>query len=99
MGTASYMSPEQARGMPADHRSDIFSFGLVFHELLSGTRAFQRATAVETMAAILQEDPPELPEQLPAGVRRIVAHCLEKDARERFQSAKDLGFALSQAGR
>ena len=98
MGTAAYMSPEQVRGMPADHRSDIFSLGLVFHELLGGTRAFQRATAVETMTAILKEDPPALPGQVPAGVRRIVAHCLEKDPRDRFQSAKDLGFALTQAG-
>ena len=96
MGTATYMSPEQIRGVPADHRADIFSLGVIFHELLSGVRAFQRDSAVESMTAILREDPPELPETVPAGVRRIVAHCLEKEPSDRFQSAKDIVFALSQ---
>ncbi len=98
MGTAGYMSPEQVRGLEADHRSDIFSFGLILHELLSGKRAFHGETSVETMAAILKQDPPELPESLPMSVRQIVTHCLEKDPVNRFQSARDLKFALAQAG-
>ncbi len=94
MGTAGYMSPEQVRGQEADHRSDIFSFGVMLHELLSGLRAFQRETSVQTMTAILQEDAPDLPRTVPAGVREVVTHCLEKDPANRFQSARDLGFAL-----
>ena len=98
MGTVGYMSPEQVRGMPADHRSDIFSFGLVLYELLAGKRAFVRDSSIETMNAILKEEPTELPEMLPLGVRTVVARCLEKDPDNRFQSAKDLGFALAQSG-
>jgi serine/threonine protein kinase len=94
MGTAGYMSPEQVRGLEADHRSDIFSFGVMLHEMLSGQRAFQRETAAQTMTAILQEDAPDLPRTVPGGVREVVTHCLEKDAANRFQSARDLGFAL-----
>jgi len=97
MGTVSYMSPEQVRGAEADHRSDIFSFGLILFELLGGKPAFQGETSVEIMTAILRQDAPELPDRVPAGVRQIVAHCLEKDPVNRFQSARDLGFALSQA--
>jgi len=95
MGTVSYMSPEQVRGAEADHRSDIFSFGLILFELLGGKPAFQGETSVEIMTAILRQDAPELPDRVPAGVRQIVAHCLEKDPVNRFQSARDLGFALS----
>jgi len=98
MGTPCYMSPEQVRGLSTDQRSDIFSFGLILYELLSGRRAFQGETSVEVMAAILKQEPLELPETVPAALRQIVAHCLEKDARERFQSAQDLRFALSQVG-
>jgi eukaryotic-like serine/threonine-protein kinase len=98
MGTAGYMSPEQVRGLAADHRSDIFSFGVILHELLTGKRAFHGETSVETMTAILKQEAPELSETVPAGVRQIVAHCLEKEPERRFQSAHDLGFALSQAG-
>lgn len=98
MGTPCYMSPEQVRGAELDHRSDIFSFFLILYELLSGRRAFQADTSVETMTAILKHEAPELPETVPAGLRRIVAHCLEKDPRNRFQSAKDLAFALAQNG-
>ena len=98
MGTPGYMSPEQVRGLSADHRSDIFSFGLILYELLSGRRAFRGETSVETMAAILKQEPPDLPETVPAALRQIVSHCLEKEARERFQSARDLRFALSQVG-
>jgi hypothetical protein len=94
MGTAGYMSPEQVRGVDADHRSDIFSFGVMLHEMLSGQRAFQRETAAQTMTAILQDEAPDLPRTVPGGVREVVAHCLEKDANNRFQSARDLGFAL-----
>ncbi len=101
MGTTGYMSPEQVRGREVDHRSDIFNLGLVLYELLSGRRAFYGETSVDTMQGILRADPPELPETIPGGVRQIVAHCLEKDLVNRFQSARDLGFALtalSQSG-
>jgi len=95
MGTVGYMSPEQVRGAEADHRSDIFSFGVILYELLSGRRAFQGETAVETMTAILKQELPELPDTAPPGVRQIVHHCLEKDPGNRFQSARDLSFALA----
>jgi serine/threonine protein kinase len=94
MGTAGYMSPEQVRGHEADNRSDIFSFGVMLHEMLSGQRAFHRETTAQTMTAILQDDPPDLPRSVPGGVREVVQHCLEKNAANRFQSARDLGFAL-----
>ena len=97
MGTPGYMSPEQVRGLPADHRSDIFSFGVVLYELLSGRRAFQGETSVEVMAAIIKQEAPALPGSVPAALRQIVAHCLEKEPNHRFQSARDLAFALSQA--
>jgi Tol biopolymer transport system component len=97
MGSVSYMSPEQVRGEPADSRSDIFSLGLVLHEMLGGARTFARPTAAETMTAILREDPPE-PRlgggPAPPAVSRIVARCLDKSPGERFQSARDLAFAL-----
>ncbi len=97
LGTVGYMSPEQLRGQPADARSDIFSFGAVLYEMLAGARAFQGASAIETMNAILKEDPPELSSSsrvVPAGLERIVSHCLEKRSEERFQSARDLAFDL-----
>jgi hypothetical protein len=95
MGTVGYMSPEQVRGQETDHRSDIFSFGVIFYELLSGRRAFQADTAVETMTAILKQELPELPDSVPRGVQQILHHCLEKDPGNRFQSARDLSFALA----
>jgi hypothetical protein len=98
MGTVSFMSPEQVRGAAIDHRSDIFSLGLVLYGLLAGKRAFKGDTSVETMTAILKQDPAELPGTVPGALRQIVSHCLEKDPANRFQSAKDLAFALSQIG-
>jgi|SRR5579859_3295712 len=97
MGTVGYMSPEQVRGQVADHRSDLFSFGAILHEMLSGKRAFDRATPVEAMSAILKEDAPELADtgrNIPPALERIVRHCLEKNPEERFQSARDVSFAL-----
>ncbi len=100
VGTVGYMAPEQLKGQPADVRSDIFSFGAVLYEMLSGKRAFRGDSAITTMNAILKEDPPSLSEsgrQMPMALERIVAHCLEKNPAERFQSARDLAFDLDQA--
>ncbi|HEY1732315.1 MAG TPA: serine/threonine-protein kinase, partial [Terriglobales bacterium] len=97
MGTAGYMSPEQVRAGAVDCRTDIFSFGAVLHEMLTGQRAFKRDTAADTMAAILNDDPPEAAEsgrQIPPALDRIVRHCLEKSPDQRFQSARDLAFDL-----
>ncbi len=97
MGTLGYMSPEQVRGRDVDHRSDIFSFGAMLYELLSGKRAFKRDSAADTMAAILNEEPPALSESgrsIPLALEQIVKHCLEKSAGQRFQSARDVAFAL-----
>ena len=100
MGTVGYMSPEQVRGLSVDHRSDIFSLGVLLYELLSGRKAFKRDTAGDTIAAILKEEPPELSESgrsIPASLDRIVRHCLEKPRERRFQSARDVSFALAEA--
>jgi eukaryotic-like serine/threonine-protein kinase len=97
MGTAGYMSPEQVRGKPADARSDIFSFGAILYEMISGKRAFHGETPADTMSAILKEEVPELSEtarNVPPGLDRIVRHCLEKHPSQRFQSAGDLAFDL-----
>ncbi len=97
MGTAGYMSPEQVKGQPADHRSDLFSFGAILYEMISGRRAFRGETSVETMSAILKEDPPDLTETnrtVPPAMERMVRHCLEKNPEERFQSARDVAFNL-----
>jgi Tol biopolymer transport system component len=97
LGTVGYMSPEQLRGEPVDARSDIFSLGAVLYEMFSGNRAFKGKTAVETMSAILREDPPEMVATASGAspaVERIVRRCLEKNRDERFNSARDLAFAL-----
>jgi len=101
LGTVGYMSPEQVRGEGADHRSDVFSFGVVVYEMLAGTRPFRGASAVEAMSAILKEDPAP-PSQVREGVSpevdRVVLHCLEKRPEDRFQSARDLVFDLGPLG-
>ena len=97
LGTVGYMSPEQVRARPVDHRSDIFSLGAVLYEMLTGTRAFAGASAVETMNAILTAEPPELARTnaaLPPALDRVIRRCLEKEPEQRFESARDLGFAL-----
>jgi hypothetical protein len=97
VGTVGYMSPEQVRGQAVDHRSDIFSLGAILYEMFAGRRAFQRASAVETLTAILKEEPPELSgsgRPTPPGLDRVVRHCLEKRPQDRFQSARDLLFDL-----
>ncbi len=93
------MSPEQVRGKPADARSDIFSFGAILYEMLSGKRAFHGDSAADTMSAILREDPPDLSvtnQNISPGLERIVRHCLEKNPERRFQSARDLAFNLGE---
>jgi len=97
MGTAGYMAPEHLKGRSVDQRSDIFSFGAILYEMLSGRRAFYGESAAETMSAILKEDPPELSETnktISPALERLVNHCLEKNPGERFHSARDLAFAL-----
>jgi predicted Ser/Thr protein kinase len=97
VGTASYMSPEQTRGLPLDRRSDIFSFGVVLFEMLSGKLPFEAETAFETMTAILHREAPDLRDvvpSLPPILYRVVTHCLEKSPDARFQSAQDLVFDL-----
>jgi Tol biopolymer transport system component len=97
MGTAGYMAPEQVRGEDVDARSDIFAFGAVLYEMLSGRRAFLRDTTAETMTAVLKEDPPELADPghvISPALDRTVRRCLEKSPAQRFQSARDLSFAL-----
>ena len=97
LGTVGYMAPEQVRGLPVDHRADLFALGVILYELVSGRRAFARGTAPESMAAILNEDPPDLSASgapIPPALVRIVNRCLEKNPSERFQTANDLAFAL-----
>src|SRR5208283_2792403 len=97
MGTVGYMAPEQVRGKAADARADIFAFGAILYEMLSGKRAFHGDSPVDTMSAILKEDPPELSEtnrNVSPALERIVRHCLEKNPAERFQSARDVAFNL-----
>ncbi len=97
MGTAGYMSPEQVRGVAVDARSDIFAFGAILYEMISGKRAFHRETAADTMSAILKEEPADLSEtnrNVSPALERIVHHCLEKNPEQRFHSASDIAFDL-----
>ncbi|MGA9566612.1 MAG: protein kinase [Candidatus Korobacteraceae bacterium] len=97
LGTVGYMSPEQVRGEPADARSDIFALGAILYEMLTGQRAFKKATSVDTMAAVLNENPPAVSQvgvAVPPGLQRIIHRCLAKSPEQRFQGASDLGFAL-----
>jgi len=100
MGTVGYMSPEQVRGETADHRSDIFSLGCVLYEMLAGRRPFQRDTSVETMTAILREEPPSLSDsgiEAEVEMEELLTRCLDKNPDRRFQSASDLAFALRRS--
>ncbi|MBP9142951.1 MAG: serine/threonine-protein kinase [Thermoanaerobaculia bacterium] len=100
LGTVGYMAPEQVKGQTADARSDLFALGVILYELLAGRRAFARDSAVETMSAILREEPPELDllaAKIPPALDRVLRRCLEKAPGERFQSARDLAFALRDA--
>ncbi len=100
VGTPGYMSPEQIRGKPVDQRSDLFALGAILYEMLTGARAFQRGSPVETMMAVLQEDPPASAGRgVPAELVDVVTHGLEKSPEDRFQSARDLAFALQVAER
>ena len=100
LGTPGYMAPEQIRGLPSDHRSDIFALGAILYEMLAGRGPFTAETGAEMMTAILKEDPPDLPREarrIPPNLGRVVARCLEKNPSERFQTARDLAFALESA--
>jgi serine/threonine protein kinase len=99
LGTVGYMSPEQVRGAGADRRSDIFSLGVILHEMISGVAPFHGDSAVETLHAILTDDPPVLPDRegVSTELERVIRHCLEKRPEARFQSARDLLFVLESA--
>jgi eukaryotic-like serine/threonine-protein kinase len=97
LGTVGYMAPEQVRGQEVDHRADLFALGTILHEMLTGERAFKGASSIETLNAILNEEPAPLSasgREIPPAVELIVRHCLEKGPDERYQSARDLAFAL-----
>ncbi len=100
LGTVGYMAPEQVRGERVDHRADLFAFGAILYEMLAGRRAFARPSAVQTLAAILSDEPPPLPASaaIPAAVERLLRRCLAKDPEQRFNSARDLAFALEEVG-
>ena len=102
LGTLSYMSPEQAKGLSVDARSDTFSLGVVLHEMLSGLHPFRRTSPAETISAILRDDPPGLgaPEgRVPGPIEGLVRRCLEKRPEDRFQNANDLALALDLVAR
>ena len=99
MGTVGYMAPEQVRGLPTDHRADIFTLGAILYEMISGRRAFAGETPADTSSAILNQEPAELSEldrDVPPSVEMVIHHCMEKNPEERFQSARDLAFALDR---
>ena len=93
MGTVGYMSPEQVRGQPVDHRTDLFAFGAILHEMVAGRRAFHGPSAADTLSAILNQDPPELVDR---AINRLVGRCLAKDPSRRFQSATEISVELDQ---
>jgi serine/threonine protein kinase len=97
LGTPGYMSPEQVRGQAADPRSDVFSFGTTFYEMLTGRPAFREDTAIETMSAILRKAPPKLPARIPARIAAILRRCLAKEPSGRYKTAKELEAALTRA--
>jgi serine/threonine protein kinase len=102
LGTVGYMSPEQVRGDTTDHRSDIFSVGVMLHEMISGAAPFRGDSAIETLHAILKEETPPLQDRggdVPDELSEVVTHCLEKDMDDRFQSARDLAFTLALVSR
>jgi serine/threonine protein kinase len=94
LGTMGYMSPEQVRGKSLDARTDIFAFGAILYEMISGKRAFHGESSADTISAILQKEPPELDDSVSPAMKRIVEHCLEKDPAQRFQSMRDVAFYL-----
>src|SRR5262249_54331348 len=96
LGTIGYMAPEEISGGPTDHRADIFAFGAILYEMLTGRRAFRRSSPAETTGAIIREDPDPsgIPHGLPPALLRLMGRCLEKRPERRFQSARDLMFAL-----
>ncbi|HSC26856.1 MAG TPA: serine/threonine-protein kinase, partial [Vicinamibacterales bacterium] len=101
MGTVGYMAPEQVKAATVDHRADVFALGCVLYEMASGRKPFARDSAAETMSAILRDEPPDLVSEsgaIPATFEPVVRHCLEKRPEERFQSARDLAFALQSVG-
>ena len=100
MGTVGYMSPEQVRGLDTDHRTDIFALGAILYEMVMGKRTFHGPTSADTMAAILNEEPPSislLSPDTPVALERVIRRCLEKNPEQRFHSASDLAFALEEA--
>ncbi len=97
LGTVGYMSPEQVRGDEAHDRADLFAFGAILYEMLTGKRAFHKPTSAETMSAVLNEEPPSVSQiapGIPPALQKVVQRCLEKTPEQRFHSASDLAFAL-----
>jgi TolB-like protein/Flp pilus assembly protein TadD len=94
LGTVAYMAPEQARGMPVDHRADVFAFGVVLYEMLAGERPFRGTTATDTVAAILKENPLPLPASVPSHLVAVIDRCLAKEPERRYQGGGDLLVAL-----
>jgi Tol biopolymer transport system component len=97
MGTVGYMSPEQVRGQPTDHRTDIFAFGAILYEMVMGKGTFLKPTEADTISAILNEEPPSISQfspDTPVALERLIRRCLEKNREQRFHSASDLAFAL-----
>src|SRR6202011_5552110 len=90
VGTVNYMSPEQARGRTVDYRSDQFSFGLILYEMATGKKAFDKPESVQTMSAILSEEPPHIERSIPAPLRWAIDRCLAKDPADRYESSRDL---------